>query len=148
MKLLLLTFLLVSALSGCITMPSDPFTTPVSVELGNSLATDAMKQLETLYPPAHTTFNMSQPVTETDSFGTSLVFQMREKGYAVQLINAKEPATVMAGLSTQYTVDKPASNGYANLYRVQLVVGKTTLTRAYSDGNNAAIPAGAWAKME
>ena len=148
MNSLLVTLILVSGLSGCITMPSDHFTTPVSVELGNSLATDTMKRLEALYPPAHTTFNISQPVSETDSFGTSLVFQMREKGYAVQFNNTKEPAAVMAGLSTYYTIDKPASNGYAGLYRVQLVVGKATLTRAYSDENNSAIPAGAWAKME
>jgi len=29
-----------------------------------------------------------------------------------------------------------------------LTVGKATLTRAYTAGNNTAVPAGAWAKME
>jgi len=31
---------------------------------------------------------------------------------------------------------------------VQLTLGKAILTRAYTAGNNMAIPAGAWAKME
>ena len=121
------------------------FMAQVPTELSNSLAADAIKQLQTLYPPAHTKFNIGQPVPKTDSFGTSLVFQMREKGYAVQIVDPTQPAE---GLSTLYTVDKPASSLFAGLYRVQLTVGKAILTRAFMAGNNTAIPAGAWAKME
>jgi hypothetical protein len=148
MNRLVVTFFLLSSLSGCTTVPNDHFTTPVTVELGNSLAADAIKQLQTLYPPAHTKFNIGQPVPKTDSFGTSLVLQMREKGYAVQTVDPTQPAQGLDGLSTHYTVDKPASSLFAGLYRVQLTVGKAILTRAYTAGNNTAIPAGAWAKME
>ena len=149
MNRLLVPFLVLSSLSGCTTVPNDHFTTAVTVELGNSLAADAIKQLQTLYPPAHTKFNIGQPVPKTDSFGTSLVFQMREKGYAVQTVDpTQQPTEALAGLSTHYTVDKPASSLFAGLYRVQLTVGKAILTRAYTAGNNTAIPAGAWAKME
>ena len=149
MNHLLVTFFFLSSLSGCAAVRNDHFTTtPVPVELGNSLAADAIKQLQTLYPPAQTKFNIDQPVPKTDSFGTSLVFQMREKGYAVQTYDPIQPAEGLNGISTLYTVDKPASSLFSGLYRVQLTVGKAILTRAYTAGNNTAIPAGAWAKME
>ena len=148
MNRLFVTFFFLSSLSGCATVRNDHFTTPVPVELGNSLAADAIKQLQTLYPPAHTKFNIDQPVPKTDSFGTSLVFQMREKGYAVQAYDPTQSSEAVAGLSTHYTVDMPASSLFTGLYRVQLTLGKAILTRAYTAGNNMAIPAGAWAKME
>ena len=145
-RLLVTCFFL--SLSGCATVPTDHFTTPVSVELGNSLAADTIKQLQSLYPPAHTTFNLGQPVPKTDNFGTSLVLKLREKGYAMQTYDATQSKLALDGLSILYTVDKPASSGFTGLYRVQLTVGKTILTRAYTTANNTAIPAGAWAKME
>ena len=148
MNRLLVTFFLLSSLSGCATVRNDHFTTPVPAELGNSLAADAIKQLQTLYPPAHTKFNIGQPVPKTDSFGTSLVFHLREKGYAVQEYNLRQPIDAGNGLSLQYAVDRPASSLFQGLYRVQLKVGKAILTRAYTAGNNTANPAGAWAKME
>jgi hypothetical protein len=112
------------------------------------LASDAVKQLQTLYPPALTTFNIDQALSKTDSFGNALVVQLRAKGYAVQIIDPQQPAKAVAGIGLHYTVDTPAARWYIGLYRVQLVVGKTTLTRAYSEANNTAMPAGAWAKME
>ena len=140
--------ILLTGSSGCATVPNEPTPTPVSVELGNSLASDAIKQVQTLYPPAHTTFNIDQAVLKTDSFGNALVFQLRAKGYAVQIIDPQQPTKAVAGISVHYTVDTPAARWYIGLYRVQLVVGKTTLTRAYSEANSTAMPAGAWAKME
>jgi hypothetical protein len=140
--------MLLTGLSGCATVPNEPTPSPVSVELGKSLASDAVKQLQTLYPPAHTTFNIEQAVLKTDSFGNALVVQLRAKGYAEQIIDPQQPAKAVAGISLHYTVDNPAARWYIGLYRVQLVVGKTTLTRAYSEANNTAMPAGAWAKME
>ena len=148
MNRLVVIFFFLSSLSSCATVHKEHFTTPVPVALGNSLAADAIKQLQALYPPAQTQFNIGQPVPKTDSFGTSLVLQMREKGYAVQIVDPTQPAAALAGLSTHYTVDKPASSLFAGLYRVQLTVGKAILTRAYTAGNNMAITAGAWAKME
>ena len=142
--------MLLTGLSGCATVPKEleQTSSPVSVELGNSLASDAVKQLQTLYPPAHTTFNIDQAVSKTDNFGNALVVQLRAKGYAVQIIDPKQPGTAVAGLPLHYTVDTPAARWYIGLYRVQLVVGKVTLTRAYSEANNTAMPAGAWAKLE
>jgi hypothetical protein len=145
-----LDILLTSLLSGCATIPKEQeqASSPVSVELGNSLASDAVKHLQTLYPPAHTTFNIDQALSKTDSFGNALMVQLRAKGYAVQIIDPKQPGTAVASLPLHYTVDTPAARWYIGLYRVQLVVGKATLTRAYSEANNTAMPAGAWAKLE
>ena len=140
--------MLLTGLSGCATVPNVPTPSPVSVELGNSLASDAVKQLQTLYPPAHTTFNIEQAVLKTNSFGNALVVQLRAKGYAVQIIDPQQPTKAVADISLHYTVDNPAARWYIGLYRVQLVVGNVTLTRAYSATNNTAMPAGAWAKME
>ena len=140
--------MLLTGLSGCAAVPDKPTPSPVSVELGNSLASDAVKQLQTLYPPAHTTFNIEQVVSKTDSFGNALVVQLRAKGYAVQIIDPKQPVKAVAGINLNYTVDNPAARWYIGLYRVQLVVGNVTLTRAYSEANNTAMPAGAWSKME
>ena len=143
-----LVILLTGLLTGCATVPNEPTPSPVSVELGNSLASDAIKQVQTLYPPAHTTFNIDQAVLKTDSFGNALVVQLRAKGYAVQIIDPKQPVKAVAGINLNYTVDNPAARWYIGLYRVQLVVGNVTLTRAYSEANNTAMPAGAWAKLE
>ena len=143
MNRLYVTFFMLSSLSGCALLKNDLFTTPVSAELSQSLATDAIKHLQTEYPPANTTFNIGQSESKTDPFGTALVVQLREKGYAVQ--TGENTGT---GLSLKYSVDKPASSFVAGLYRVQLTVGKTILTRAYTAENNMAIAAGAWAKME
>ena len=142
--------MLLTGLSGCATVPKEQeqASSPVSVELGNSLASDAVKQLQTLYPPAHTTFNIEQAVSKMDIFGIALVAQLREKGYAVQIIDPKQPVTALASLRLHYIIDNPAARWYIGLYRVQLVVGNVTLTRAYSEANNTAMPAGAWAKME
>jgi hypothetical protein len=147
MNRLVVTLLLLGSLSGCATAPNH-FTTPLSVELGDNLATDAIKQLQNLYPPAHTTFNLGQPVPTTDSFGSSLVLKMREQGYALQTVAPAASTQAVTGLSIHYTVDKPLSSVFGGLYRVQLTVGKTILTRAYTAQNNTAVPAGAWAKME
>ena len=142
--------ILLTGLSGCATVPKEQeqASSPVSVQLGNSLASDAVKQLQNLYPPAHTTFNIDQALSKTDNFGNALVVQLRTKGYAVQIIDPKQPVKAVAGIRFHYIVDNPAARWYIGLYRVQLVVGKTTLTRAYSEANNTAMPAGAWAKME
>lgn len=145
-RLVLTLFIL--ALFGCANMGSDTKTPLIPVEMGNSMASDAIKQLQTLYPPAQTEFNIGQPVPKTDIFGTSLVFKMREKGYAVQEYNPALSTGSLAGINVHYTVDRPASNSFTGLYRVKLAVGKAILTRAYTAGDKSAIPAGAWAKME
>ncbi len=140
--------LFILALFGCANMGNDTMPLLIPVGMGNSMASDSIKQLQTLYPPAQTEFNIGQPVPKTDVFGTSLVFMMREKGYAVQEYNPTQSTGTLTGIGFQYSVDRPVSSAYTGLYRVKLVVGKAILTRAYTAKNNMTIPAGAWAKME
>jgi len=148
MNRLLITLFFLSGLSSCAMIQNEPFIPQMPAELSNSMAADAIKHLQTQYPPAQTKFNLGQPVPTTDGFGTALVFEMRENGYAVQIVDPTQPTGAVNGLSLQYAVDRPASSLFTGLYRVQLTVGKAILTRAYTAGNNTAIPAGAWAKME
>jgi|GEM_PF-2255517 hypothetical protein len=136
------------SLAGCAVLQSQPDRTEIPTELSNSLSADIVQHLQNLYPPAQTQFNIVQPVPETDHFGASLVFELREKGYAVQSYDAERPEGADNGLDFSYTVDRPVSDLFKGLYRVQLRVGKTILTRAYTADNNTVNPAGAWSKLE
>jgi len=108
------------------------------------LVSDATKQLMVLYPPAKSHFTIQQPTT--DAFGSGLVDRMRDKGYAVQE-SSKEKATVTAndGLPLGYVVDRLDD---ASLYRVTLLIGAQTLSRAYVVSDGAVTPAGSWSRKE
>jgi hypothetical protein len=147
MKKLLAIFIFYS-LAGCATDGSDMVTPQIPAELGRGMATDSVKQLQALYPPGQTKFNIAQPVPQTDVFGMALVKAMRENGYAVQEFSPKQPAGASGGLNLQYTVDKPETSLFEGLYRVRLSVGNSVLTRGYTATNKTANPAGAWAFME
>ena len=136
------------SLAGCAVLQNQPDRTLIPTELSNRLATDVVQHLQIVYPPAQTQLNLAQPVPETDHFGAALVFELREKGYAVQSYDTERPDLANNGLDFSYTVDRPVSDLFKELYRVQLKVGKTILTRAYTADNNTVNPAGAWSKLE
>ena len=73
---------------------------------------------------------------------------LRAKGYALVEVKASPqeaaPATV-PGLSLHYVLDAVAS---PNLYRVTVMVGQKSLSRAYLAQNNRVAPAGAWVRKE
>jgi len=140
--------ILLFSLAGCAADGYDTVTAQIPAELGNRMAKDSIKQLQALYPPGKTKFTIGQPIPQTDVYGTILVKAMREKGYAVQEYTPKQPAGTSSGLNVRYAVDKPEIRLFEGLYRVRLSVGKSVLTRAYTSGNQSAIPAGAWAVME
>ena len=111
-----------------------------------------MKQLIALYPPASTRFDLAQPTT--DAYGAKLVQSLRLNGYALsEFVPAVAPngtngnGTVSAspGLSLAYILDAPAG---LNLYRVTVMVGAQSLSRAYTAENKTVSPAGAWARKE
>jgi type IV secretion system protein TrbH len=147
MKMRLATCILLG-LAGCATNRYDTVTAQLPAELGRGMATDSAKQLQALYPPGQTKFNIGQPVPQADVFGTALVKAIRENGYAVQEFSPKQPVEASGGLNLRYTVDKPETSLFEGLYRVRLSVGKSVLTRAYTASNKTANPAGAWAFME
>ena len=70
------------------------------------------------------------------------------KGYALVEVKAspQEAAPPTApGLSLHYVLDAVAS---PNLYRVTVMVGQKSLSRAYLAQNNRVAPAGAWVRKE
>ena len=150
-------------LAGCATAP-------IPMSYGNfaasragfdeKMAADAVKQLMVLCPPATTQFNLRQATP--DAFGVSLLNGLRDNGYAVsevkldepaQRVRANSPATQQkaagpqrtAGLDLRYILDQPVA---LNLYRVTLLVGNQSLTRAYVEQDNALLPAGSWVRRE
>jgi len=117
--------------------------------LNERLATDTVKQLTVLYPPASTRFDLGQPTP--DAYGSALVESLRIKGYAIlefepdEAASADNPSTAGPGLSLRYVLDAPAST---NLYRVTVMVGSQSLSRAYVAQNETVAPAGAWVRKE
>jgi hypothetical protein len=155
--------LVLLGLAGCATPPS-----PTSygnfagsrVGFNEKIAADTVKQLLVLYPPATTQLNLRQATP--DAFGTSFVSALRDKGYALsewQLEGAAQRARPSnlarqdravgsqqpAALDLRYVLDQ---QGSLNLYRVTVMVGNQSLTRAYVEQNNALLPAGSWVRRE
>ena len=147
MRQLTLPALLVMALAGCAsTAPYGNFATHPPVGLEQKIAVDTAKQLVALYPPARTRFHLGQPTP--DAYGSALVEALRAKGYALVEVKAspQEAAPPTApGLSLHYVLDAVAS---PNLYRVTVMVGQKSLSRAYLAQNNRVAPAGAWVHKE
>jgi hypothetical protein len=117
--------------------------------LNEKLAADTVKQLTVLYPPASTRFDLGQPTP--DAYGSALVESLRIKGYAIlefepdEAASVDNPDTARSGLSLRYVLDAPAST---NLYRVTVMVGAQSLSRAYVAQNETVAPAGAWVRKE
>ena len=117
--------------------------------LNEKLAADTVKQLTVLYPPASTRFDLGQPTP--DAYGSALVESLRIKGYAIlefepdEAASADNPNPAGAGLRLRYVLDAPAST---NLYRVTVMVGAQSLSRAYVAQNDTVAPAGAWVRKE
>ena len=145
-------------LFGCATpQPSSygNFTQSVPAAMHQTLANDAVAQLAALYPPAATRLDLQQATP--DAFGSLLVGSLRAKGYA--LLEFKPGAETAASLATATATDRAAGAGQplryildqldANLYRLTLLVGNQSLTRAYLTAQNGTVhPAGAWARKE
>lgn len=161
MTMNLLRFLppLVAVLAGC--SASHP---PMPAVYGNFikspiaandkiLAGDAAKQLVALYPPALTRFDLQQ--VASDPFGYYLIDQLRGQGYAlrehfsagmpIQKANLSATSAATGRLRLGYVIDLA---GAPNLYRVTLLVGDQSLTRAYLAQDGSVFPAGAWMRKE
>lgn len=143
MKYLILLIALL-CLAGCTTPKYGNFISHAPYDINFVLVNNAVKKLESLYPPASTKLNISQPITKYDTFGDNLITNLRSKGYAVREYQEKQQP--LEGLRFGYIIDAPTNN---NLYRLKLVVGRDILTRAFAvDNKNTIVPAGSWARME
>ena len=117
---------------------------PASVE--HQIATDALKQLAELYPPAKTHLAFKHPTT--DAFGSELVSGLRSAGYALQEYSVKAPAKQEqqeTGLPTRYILDLAKEE---KLYRLTIHIGDQAMNRPYRYENGTIVPAGYWAYKE
>jgi hypothetical protein len=146
--------------AGCAAVPG---ATPYDKLYGNQaaapaafdqkVASDAIRQLVSLYPPASTRFNLAQPTP--DAFGTALVAGLRERGFALMEAQAGIGSTMAAdangagtgagGLELRYLLDRP---GASDLYRLTLAIGTHRLSRPYMIHNGTPYAAGAWVRKE
>jgi hypothetical protein len=160
---------LLASLNGCASHD------PASSSYGNfvpdspaasdqKMAFDAVQRLIAVFPPARTRFDLQQ--VTSDAFGTALVAALRSNGYALleyppssavpgasdlaaptgqataSAVNTKSSSTALA---LHYVLDFDKA---AQLYRVALLVGNQSLTRAYLAQNGSVAAAGAWVRKE
>ena len=156
MRKLAIVALLAGAITGCASTAAHEygnFVAPsVPANLNEIIVADTMKQLIALYPPASTRFDLAQPTN--DAYGAKLVQSLRLNGYALSEFvpasaangtNANGTVSASPGLSLRYILDAPDG---LNLYRVTVMVGAQSLSRAYTAENKTVSPAGAWARKE
>lgn len=156
MSKMALMVLLVTAFSGCAMMNDDygNFTQNFpAVDI--KIADDTVRQLSTLYSPASTRLKIEQEAS--DPFGVALIAGLREKGYAVaefvsendwRVMSADETSPALKsddGLRLRYVLDYVGGN---DLYRINIMIGDSSLARAYLLQNDTALAAGAWVRKE
>lgn len=107
------------------------------------LAEEAAAKLFAAYPPAVTRFDFQQGTP--DIFGTTLVGILRSKGYAVLEFNARQPMESDQANHFRYVLDEIAG---MNLYRITLIIGNESLSRAFVIKGSAIHPAGGWVRKE
>lgn len=152
MRKFIIVMLFTQTLAGCAS--TDPYGSfvPATVDQ-QQLATDAVQQLISLYPPAKTRFELNHATP--DAFGLALVASLRERGYALMEYNnltnqvrSSTPATpenTPAALPLRYVLDQA---GQTNLYRLTLLIGNQSITRPYLEENGSFVPAGYWTRKE
>lgn len=109
------------------------------------MAEDTVSQLTKIYPPAQTRFNVKQPIK--DSYGIALIKLLRAKGYSLaesQGVGVKATQGSY-GQDLFYVVDAPIKS---SLYRVTVMIGQESLSRAYTLKDDTMFPMGHWVRKE
>lgn len=159
MRKIISVIVLAAALAGCATSQYGNFAKTSPAVFDQKMATDTVSQLVKLYPPATTRLELQQATP--DAFGIALVNNLRAQGYAVMEYKpagtnpaagtdgkaASQPAAASArpGYPLRYVLDQFSGT---NMYRVTVLVGSQSLTRAYAAQNDTVLPAGAWVRKE
>jgi hypothetical protein len=157
MRKLIVAILLSLGLAGCAHSPYGNFVeNPVGLNQ-HKIASDTVKKITELYPPAKTRLELQQPTP--DAFGMALVRGLRDRGYALlefdpeaatvqqrqQTTRLDTPTPSESGLPLRYVLDQFAGT---NMYRVTIMVGNESLTRPYSQESGGIVPAGYWVRKE
>jgi len=157
MRKLIVAVLLSLGLAGCAThAPYGNFVENPTGLNQHEVASDSVEKITELYPPAKTRFELKQPTP--DAFGMALVRGLRDRGYALlefdpEAAKAQQQASTAtanptptgSGLPLRYVFDQFTGT---NMYRVTIMVGNESLTRAYSQESGGIVPAGYWVRKE
>ena len=151
--------LLIFILPACTTVSNNQYGNYIDNEhttYDEQIANDVIQKIQKSFSPANTRFNLKQE--SDDAFGQILVNSLRSNGYALSEIGedidnnidkikveknnpyAKKPI----GYDLNYIVDQPMQG----FYRVTLLIGKESLSRAYLIQYNLIQPASAWIHKE
>lgn len=147
-------------LAGCASTAASAygnFTQSAPPAMHKTVADDAVKQIVVLYPPAATRLDLQQATP--DAFGAFLVESLRAKGYALLEFKPGSKKAASPSTNTGTDMDRAAGAGKplryildqldTNLYRLTVLVGNQSLTRAYLAAQDGALhPAGAWVRKE
>ena len=98
------------------------------------IVSDTVKKLAELYLPAKTRLSFQ---ANEDTFGVSLVHDLREQGYAID--ETQDTPNDPSGLQLRYILDQAD-----DLYRVTVMIGNDSLSRPYSEENGVLTAAGCW----
>ena len=145
--------------TGCATPPPSPYgsflagSAPVPAE---GIASDAVQRLAATWLPAKTRLALQHAMA--DEFGVALVASLRAQGYAVLEFtpqektgadaasgDASEPqvAAELVTVPVSYVLDRAGE-----FYRLKLLAGGQTLSRAYVVNQSQFAPAGAWSALK
>lgn len=151
--------LLIIILSACTTVSNNQYGNYIDNEhttYDEQIANDVIQKIQKSYSPANTRFNLKQE--SNDAFGQLLVHSLRSNGYALSEaeentiedadktdITKNNPyAKKPIGYNLNYIVDQPMEG----LYRVTLLIGNESLSRAYLIQDSLIQPASAWIHKE
>lgn len=153
MRFFVALFVLITlSLTGCVSTRVGNFAT-APVDVYQTMVNDTVGRLVVLYPPARTCFQINQ--NTSDPFGTLMLKTLRAKGYSViesrpKIFGQKATRTnkfvpIAQGIPLAYVVDSPRLQ---NLYRVSVMMGCNTISRAYILNQGHVYPEGAWTHKE
>jgi hypothetical protein len=141
---LIIYFIFLINMTGCMITPYGNYAS-AQPNFNRAMAEDTTNQLVSLYPPAHTRFNIKQSIT--DGFGTALIQSLRLKGYAIHEENQTQTQCSQAiGIDLGYLIDVPSGT---NLYRVTVTIGQQSLSQVYRPAQDGKVyAAGSWVRKE
>lgn len=143
--------------TGCATQsPYGSFLSATSPAPVEGIATDAARKLAATWLPAKTRVSLQHPTA--DDFGAAFVASLRTQGYSVLEYTAPDKAQAAAPAATPEEAPQPAAteavpvsyvlDRAGEFYRLKLLAGGQTLSRAYVVNAGQFAPAGAWSLLK
>ncbi len=112
------------------------------------IADDALEQLNIIFPAATTRFKITESMS--GRFGQNLLDGLRKSGYALAITTTRplkentESRAVIPSQTKSFPFDFVLDQPSANLYRITIMIGDNTLSRAYAQVQDEFFPAGSW----